>query len=195
MSVFRNHTPNRRNIAIVVNDYKAHRSDLKIDYQHRCGYCNDIDIWRCVWFEIDHFIPQKYLITITDTDYSNLVYSCRSCNNAKRGQWPTLDETISHQNNKGFIDPCSQEYNTQFSRFSNGRIRPETKLGEWMYNALKLYKPQHEIIWNIELLDSMIDEIETLLLNDDTNTLLSKKLLDSYREFRKYVKALSDNSF
>lgn len=189
MTVFRNHTPKRSPITLKVSHYREHLEPLKIDYQGRCGYCNDIDIWRIAWFEIDHLVPKKYLVTIQDTDYSNLVYACRSCNNAKRAQWPTADEKIHNINDEGFIDPCNDDYNNQFSRLENGRIHPETRLGEWMYNKMKFYKPQHEIIWNIEQLDILIDESEALLkaINNPT---LEEKLLPLYREYRNYTKQL-----
>lgn len=55
---------------------------------------------------------------------------------------------------------------------------------------MKLYKPQHEIIWNIDVLDNLIDEIEDLLsLSPETD--LSKRLLVAHQEFRKYLKQLS----
>ncbi|MEI6053676.1 MAG: hypothetical protein WCQ44_13305, partial [Opitutaceae bacterium] len=65
----------RRPIVTVVNKHGDHRSDLRIDYKYRCGYCNDIESYRITWFEIDHFVPKEYLKTITETDYSNLVYA------------------------------------------------------------------------------------------------------------------------
>ncbi|MEN5378770.1 HNH endonuclease [Sphingobacterium kitahiroshimense] len=189
MGVFRTFTPVRRPIIKKVSHYRDHRDDLKIDYQNRCGYCNDVDIWRTVWFEIDHLVPQKYLVTIKDTDYSNLVYACRSCNNAKRANWPTKDEKIHNVNNEGFIDPCDDEYNNQFSRLDNGRIKVESNLGEWMYNKMKLYKPQHEVIWNIEQLDILIDECEGFLATMPNDN-LKDRLLILYREYKNYTKQL-----
>ncbi|MBY0479708.1 MAG: HNH endonuclease [Chitinophagaceae bacterium] len=189
--VFREHIPTRSNIKTVVVNYAAHRVDLRRDYQNRCGYCDDVDTWRFSWFEIDHLVPQKYLVSILPTDYSNLVYACRSCNNSKRAQWPTKKEEIHNHNDEGFIDPCDASYSDQFSRAVNGRIVAETNLGAWMYKALKFYKPQHEIIWNIEQLDNMIDEIEAL----SADSVLLDQLLDCYRNFRKYVKELSEAGF
>jgi len=191
MGVFRLHTPKRSSITRTVSDYKDHKDDLKRDYKDRCGYCDSIDTWRFIWFEIDHFVPKKYLNAISDTDYKNLVYSCRSCNNAKRAKWPSKDENIPIVGDEGFIDPCDDKYNNQFERLSNGRILPKTNLGDWMYNALKLHKPQHEIIWNIHQIDLLIDKIEQLV-DDNNDDELFKRLLNCYREFRKYVKALSD---
>ena len=175
MSVFRSHTPKRRLISTKVKKYSAHKEDLRLDYRNRCGYCNDIESYRISWFEIDHFVPKEYLKTITEEDYSNLVYACRSCNNAKRAKWPTKDEKVHNQNYEGFIDPCNDDYNSQFNRLPNGRIVPNSNLGEWIYNALKLYKPQHEFIWNIEVLDDLIDEINGIL-EISQNDNLSKRL-------------------
>lgn len=189
MIPFRAETPKRRDIKTVVNKYSDHRGELKKDYKSRCGYCNDIDIWRTVWFEIDHFVPQKYLKTIKDTDYSNLVYACRACNNAKRAHWPTGDELIHNKNHEGFIDPCDDEYEKQFGRYSNGRIIHQTQLGKWIYFTLKLHKPQHEIIWQIQELDNLIEECELLLATMD-NQVLKDKLLNLYREYHKYTKQL-----
>jgi hypothetical protein len=191
MIPFRKETPIRSDIKTVVSKYSDHREELKKDYKRRCGYCNDIDTWRTVWFEVDHFVPQKYLKTIKDTDYSNLVYACRSCNNSKRAHWPTEDELIHYKDDKGFIDPCDNEYEKQFDRLDNGRIIHQTQLGKWMYYKLKLHKPQHEIIWQIEELDNLIEECENVLKTIE-NDALKNKVLGLYREYRKYTKQLGN---
>lgn len=194
MSLFRAETPKRRNITIEVSSYGKHRNDLKKDYLDRCGYCNSVDTWRFVWFEIDHFVPQKYLRTIKGTDYYNLVYACRSCNNAKRAKWPSMDEKVHNKNNKGFIDPCDDEYGNQFERTDSGRILPTTKLGQWIYDELNLYKPQHEIIWSMAELDELIQEIEEVLKHSP-NEDLKDRLLECYRGFIDYAKKLSSAGF
>ena len=65
MNAFRSFTPKRRKITTSVKHHGDHRADLKLDYKDRCGWCNDIDTWRVTWFEIDHFVPQKYLKKIS----------------------------------------------------------------------------------------------------------------------------------
>lgn len=157
-----------------------------VKFHHRCGYCNARDALKITYFEIDHFIPKDILTIYKDTDYCNLVYACRSCNNSKRKHWPTNDEKISHNGVEGWIDPCDQDYNRQFGREENGEIKPITELGEWMYTHLKLYKPQHAILWNIEQLDNMINELEVLI--DDQDIALKEELLNLYREYRAYIK-------
>lgn len=193
MPTLRNYIPKRRNITTVVKQYRDHKEDLKLDYQNRCGYCNDMDTWRNTWYEIDHFVPDKYWVTIKSTDYSNLVYACRSCNNAKRRHWPTKDEKIHNHNDEGFIDPCDDKYDSQFSRLENGRIVPETKLGQWMYNTLKLYKPQHEIICNIEQLDNLIIECKKILAvmpENESNNKTKDLLLNLFDQYWNYTKQL-----
>lgn len=183
---FRDHTPVRRAITTVVATHRDHRADLKTDFVSRCGYCNSIDSWKTTYFEIDHFIPAKILTIKTTTDYSNLVYACRSCNNAKRKKWPTNDETVPNRNNEGFIDPCDATYKDQFIRDGQGKIVHSTPLGAWMYIELKLFKPQHQIIWNIEELEKLIDESEALVAKIN-NPALEARLLTLYRTYRNYV--------
>ena len=194
--MFRDFTPKRQNITRKVSDYKNHRSDLKNDFKERCGYCNDIYVWRFASFEIDHFIPRKkdkktFLTIKSETDYSNLVYACKSCNNSKSNKWPTNDENLHNENDIGFIDPCDDNYNLQFDRLNNGQIKAITSLGTWMYKELKLYKPQHEFIWNLEELDKIIEESEIILKSTTDETLtsdLKDLILDFYRKYRKYTR-------
>lgn len=71
----------------------------------------------------------------------------------------------------------------------DGRIIYQTQLGKWMYYKLRLHKPQHQIIWQIEELDSLIEECEKLLEVMD-NDVLKDRVLRLYREYRKYTKQL-----
>lgn len=198
--MFRDFTPKRQNITRVVKDYTSHRADLKNDFKERCGYCNDIYIWRFASFEIDHFIPRKkdkktFLSIKSETDYSNLVYACKSCNNSKSNKWPTNDENLHNENDIGFIDPCDDSYNLQFDRLNNGQIKAITSLGNWMFKELKLYKPQHEFIWNLEELDKIIEESEIILKSTTEETLsndLKDIILDFYRKYRQYTKLLGN---
>lgn len=190
MSEFRNFTPQRKIINREVNDYHEHRKNLREDFCRRCGYCNDRDTLKLTYFEIDHFIPKHILTIYKDTDYCNLVYACRSCNNAKRKHWPTNDEKVPHNEVEGWIDPCDKSYNEQFERESNGEIKPKTELGKWMYDHLKLYKPQHAILWNIEQMDNMIEELEELIKHRDF--VFKEELLNLYREYRAYIKLFEE---
>jgi hypothetical protein len=155
-----------------VRDYREHRDNLREDFEKRCGYCNDPDFFKTAYYEIDHFIPknflkEKYPITEEyenkEQEYSNLVYSCHFCNNAKGKQWPTGSMEIHHENNAGFIDPCNIEYDKQFERNEKGEIISRTELGNWIYKTLKLWKPEHAFIWHLDELKQSIDEIEKII--------------------------------
>ena len=158
--LFREICPKRSTDVPVYKNYKKYRQQLSEDFNHRCGYCNDLDWPRKEHFEIDHFVPKDAMVDLKDNEYSNLVYSCRSCNNAKRAKWPSGDENLSNIDNKGWLDPCSEEYGEQFERTEDGAIIPKTELGKWMYDNLKLGKTQHEYLWNIEQLKIICDALE-----------------------------------
>ena len=94
MSDFRKITPARRKSVPVYKTHNEYKPLLREDFHQRCGYCGDHEFFRDTYYEVDHFVPQKYLVNISPTEYSNLVYSCRSCNNFKRAKWPTGDENV-----------------------------------------------------------------------------------------------------
>lgn len=176
MAEFRSIHPKRQNITTKVSTYNAHKESLRKDFNERCGYCNCFDHFKKTFYEIDHFIPVNILTIMSATDYANLVYACRSCNNAKSCKWPSNDESIPHFNNEGFIDPCDENYAVQFTRNDNGEIVPITELGKWMYRELKLYNFQHAIIWKLEQLYFQIKEIKELIKEDENHPL--NKLMD-----------------
>lgn len=155
---FRLSTPSRAAGVATQNDYKKYREQLKNDFNCRCGYCDDPDVPRAERFEIDHFVPRK-VDPARESDYSNLVYACRSCNNSKRAKWPTGDKQIPNDGKKGWIDPCDKNYDAQFARGLYGEIIAITDLGKWMHEALNLWKPQHEILWCYEEIDHALKEI------------------------------------
>lgn len=191
MAAFRIKHPQRRNITHSVVSHREHKNDLRIDFNERCGYCDCWDKFKTTYYEVDHFIPESILTIMSKTDYWNLVYACRSCNNAKRKKWPTNDENISNQNNQGFIDPCHDDYAKQFERSDNGEIRPITDLGKWMFIALKLDKPQHSIIWQLERLGTMIDEIR-LIVDVNPNHPLKNDLLSICLRYIDYENQLRE---
>ncbi|CAN2039369.1 hypothetical protein GMMP15_110027 [Candidatus Magnetomoraceae bacterium gMMP-15] len=104
-----------------------------------------------------------------DADYTNLVFSCRYCNNSKRKKWPTNDRDKCNDGKIGFIDPCNKNYDSQFTRNSIGEIIPQSELGKWMHTELKLYLSRHSILWQIEKIENILKKFRELSLdkNDD----------------------------
>lgn len=174
MEDFRKVTPFRRTNVENSKDISKYKNLLRQDFNERCGYCGDHEFFRDSFYEIDHFVPKKYLKTISETEYSNLVYSCRACNNFKRAKWPTQDENIHNNGKEGFIDPCNSEYTEQFKRINDGSIYPVTDLGSWMWSALNLGNPIHRIKWKLEQVRCKIMMLRDLV---DTNSVDDLKLI------------------
>jgi hypothetical protein len=160
MNKFRETEPNKRVITTAVTSYQEHKDDLIIDFHNSCGYCDDNDIWRNAFYEIDHFIPKDYLENKEHTDYSNLVYSCRYCNNSKRKKWPTGDRNIPNDGVVGFERPWTKEYSDLFKRDFKGNIVSDSDLGNWIIKNLNLGLKRHSIIWQLEKIDRTLDELE-----------------------------------
>ena len=72
---------------------------------------------------------------------------------------------------------------------ANGQIKAITKLGDWILKELKLDKPQHEIIYNLEQLDLIIDQLKVDIENlEDIN--LYKRITKLLLNYRDYVQQL-----
>lgn len=177
MSDFRKISPTRRNNPPQVKRYQEYKSFLREDFHQRCGYCGDHDFFKENFYEIDHFEP-KDLRSGKEKDYSNLVYSCRLCNNSKRAKWPTQEISKPNDGIQGWIDPCASGYKDQFTRLSDGSIQPVTNLGRWMWSALTLGNPRHRIIW-------MLEDIRTQLINALEIDTFDKDELSGIKELAK----------
>lgn len=188
MGDFRKRTPIRRTNAPKESKYSNYKPLLRIDFNERCGYCGDHDFFSQTYYEVDHFVPKKYLKTKTPTDYSNLVYCCRACNNFKRAKWPTQDENRPHDGVKGFIDPCDASYQNQFERLSDGAIHSITKLGDWMWSALNFGNPIHRIIWSLEQLKVCIDKLKSVQFTSNEEDCIFKTLVEEYMSFEEQLK-------
>ena len=187
---FRKNTPTRRINPPTVTDYHKHKDNLREDFRHRCGYCDDHDYFRTTDYQIDHFVPRVLLKTIKPTDYTNLVYSCRSCNRAKWDKWPTVNEKVANDGFTGFVDPCDTEYDKQFSRNRRGEIIAVTPLGEWMWKALNLGNPAHSVVWKLEQIRIIIDELQVIADTYPTDSSVSVTLNKLNKGYRDYLDQL-----
>lgn len=182
-----------------VEKYGEYKKELKEDYFSRCGYCNDSDHWTGGWrfYQIDHFVPRGYLKKISLTEYTNLVYSCFFCNNSKRAKWPTKDEKTHNDGKKGFEHPGTATYETHLQRDKDGNIIATTDLGTYMIKAMKLGLKRHGLIWNLEKLELIIDNVEEEFKkkkNKISAELAGKiaLLLFQYRKYSKLLRAEAD---
>lgn len=173
--------------------YSEYRSDLELDFNGACGYCDDNNLRvDSVCFHIDHFAP-KSLFPLLQNEYTNLVYSCRFCNQCKSSHWIGNDATIPHDGQKGFIDPCSNEYDQNLERDSYGRIRGKTELGRYIVRRLNLNLIRHELLWNARRARSLRDVIPTLTEKYEAaglpNNAIYTSLLKRYMELTKQIES------
>ena len=144
----------------IYTDYKRFKKYLRKDFNNRCGYCDDLDYYAggVDVYHIDHFKPKDEThFPILINKYSNLVYSCPYCNRAKSNKWEL----------RGFIDPCSRQYDNHLLRNLTGKINSITTQGKYIFINLKLFLLRHELLWS---LDKLKTQKEKLLGKIDLNS-------------------------
>lgn len=173
--------------------YRSYKPFLQEDFNGRCGYCDDLDI-HCGGkdvFHIEHFRPHsRPEFEHLKHDYNNLVYACPYCNRAKSNDWPAGDSEQTVVDGRGYVDPCDVDYENHLTRQDDGRILPQTAVGSYMFEHLKLGLRRHQLAWVYEQLEVLLRELTTELRNFDGNPNLPQKLskhhLELTYEFLKY---------
>jgi uncharacterized protein (TIGR02646 family) len=167
--------------------YESYRDTLREDFNKRCGYCDDTDLLRIRSFTIDHFVPRNpkdFKHDIEPNYYYNLVYACHFCNSAKSNKWMTTNVKESHDGERGFIDPTSDDYTNFFRRDKSGKIHSNgvnDVLAQFIVKELKLWLPIHEITWKLERLIELSNAIEEKI-NSETDEALKQDLEVRFNE-------------
>ena len=184
--------------------YADYKPFLKKDFCGRCAYCNLSDEAITTPFEVDHFIPKaifKEHRMDLDTDYTNLVYSCKKCNNAKRHQF-SGDIHSAHPTNELFYDPVLVDYNNIFYRNDMGAIDSDDGKGKESIVRLKLYRPIHILAWVCEEMNETAEKLETAVKAEqdaERKKPLEKALPTINSQYRKlnrlFIAAYNDNNF
>lgn len=200
---FRTHTINK-STPKPRNVYKAYKSNLQKDFCNRCAYCNIKDTQITTWFEVDHLIPRaefKNIRSSLDTDYRNLIYSCKKCNMAKGNQFAG-DVFSDPPENELFYNPATVDYNTIFYRNEFGAIDSDDEKGKDMIKRLKLYRPIHILAWLCEEINNTADKLDAVIENERDpyrKQNLLKVLAHINEKYRKYINlflaAYNDNTF
>jgi hypothetical protein len=166
-------------------NWSQHKPDLQEDFHHHCGYCGSYDGFRHTYFEVDHFIPKSLFEkndNITYCQYDNLVYSCKFCNNNKLSKWPSGDETINIVDDKGFIDPCSEEYDYHLYRTEDGGILWKTALGEWLVKKAFKFDERDvsiKLLWELnqsrKVLEALVIEMKKRATDSEEYNIIKKE--------------------
>lgn len=164
---------------------------MREDFNGRCGYCDVLDkpYGGQRVFHIDHFRPQKYFSDLK-SDYNNLVYACRYCNGGKRDDWPAGTGEHCVVDGKGYVDPCDRDFDNHFARYDDGRICPQTDVGNYMFQKLKLGLRRHQLAWMYEKLEYTLNNLRAELKNFSEPTPIKEQLMNYQskvvEEFFKY---------
>ena len=107
-------------------DYNSYRDWLRDEFTFRCVYCLHREQWSHGGpaFHIDHFVP----VTADPTgkrEYSNLLYACARCNEAKRAVL-------------GLPDPCQIAFHDCLRIMDDGRIEALSNEGKKLNLVLRL---------------------------------------------------------
>ena len=112
-------------------DHASYRHWLRDEFTFRCVYCLTRERWydRAATFNIEHFIPVA-VNPLGKCEYTNLLYACATCNNAKRDIL-------------GVPDPCHIAFSNCVRVRSDGRIESLNDEGEALVEKLRLNSDQN----------------------------------------------------
>lgn len=176
---------------------KTNKKYLAKDFDHRCAYCDDWDKYNGGErsYHVEHFAPKEKFPALKYV-YDNLLYACPYCNEAKSDKWPSDKPEISVVGNRGFVDPCTEEYYKYIYRNEDGSIGYNGELGKYIYYELNLYLKRHEVNYNLVLINEKIDELEIVIQRKKEKgeevEKWEKLHYDLLREFRYRMVELSD---
>jgi hypothetical protein len=181
---FRKKMPVRKT-GLADKTYTLFKGELRADFAERCGYCDAPDHY-CGGqrgYQIDHFAPKKKFPQLANV-YANLVYACPICNRAKWDDWIGDCPNTPVTEDKGYVDPCTEEYDVHLTRSGTGQIEALTPLGRYMRDSLKLTLLRHQLIWQAEKLDEVKGKILALLPQAKANGVPARhiQLLERYVE-------------
>ncbi len=125
--------------AKIYKDYSKYKPNLRSDFKKCCAYCliHEDYLGGETNFEIDHHQPSSLFPSLNST-YTNLFWSCHTCNNAKSNKWPTPQDILQ---GKRFIDTTQEKYSDHFTIDDKGRIYSTTDIGLYTRFILKLDRP------------------------------------------------------
>jgi hypothetical protein len=115
-------------------EYGEYKPYLRVDFWHSCAYCTLSEAEaKAVRFTIDHYEPREARKDLVN-EYSNLMYSCDTCNGRKGDRCPP-----EHARKEGyrFFRPDQDIRNEHFER-DEIWLREKTNVGFYTINALDL---------------------------------------------------------
>lgn len=146
-------------------DYNSYRDWLRDEFMFRCVYCLHREQWygRGATFHIDHSVPVTE-DSDRECDYSNLLYACGTCNEAKKAVL-------------GLPDPCRVAFHNCLRIMSDGHVEALNNDGERLRQVLRLDSPK-----NVSYRWQLMRTLEALRMEKP----------DLYREWMRFPDDLPD---
>jgi hypothetical protein len=146
-------------------DYESFRDWLRGEFTFRCVYCLHREQWygRGVTFHIDHSNPVTADLQ-GECEYSNLLYACATCNEAKKAI-PNVP------------DPCQVAFHGCLRIMPDGHVEALNADGAKLEQALGLNRPS-----NLRYRSRWMRALEALRTKEP----------DLYREFMGFPENLPD---
>lgn len=189
MRVHGDKTIRRRTDVAFQSDYKKYEPDLRKDFYNMCGYCGKHEMVSHKGMEPDHLVPVKFAPD-RKCDYSNLVYSCFTCNRKKSGKWPTEDKYIPNDGQIGFVDPATEEFDKHLGRANSGELEYYTPVGRYMYKEVFKFDIRPTIVsWRASVLHQLSSELKQRI------NMLSEEENEKYKEITYELSILQEYLF
>lgn len=111
--------------------YGSYRDWLRDEFMFRCVYCLHREQWysRGGTFHIDHFVPVS-ADPRGALQYSNLLYACKTCNEAKADIL-------------GLPDPCFVSFRECLEIEADGQVVAKTSVGRRLCDVLRMNSPNN----------------------------------------------------
>lgn len=189
MRVHGDKTIRRRTDVAFQSNYKKYEPDFRIDFYNMCGYCGKHEMVSHKGMEPDHLVPDR-IAPERKCDYSNLVYSCFTCNRKKLGKWPTRDKNIPNDGQVGFVDPATEEFDKHLGRADSGELEYYTPVGLYMYKEVFKFdiRPTKDI-WRASMLYQLSSELQRRI------SMLSEEDNEKYKNISVELSALQEYLF
>jgi hypothetical protein len=131
----------RSNVSPKAN-YHDYREQLRLDFWFSCGYCSitEIEAWG-ISFEIDHYYPRVTHPELI-SDYENLMYSCKTCNQYKGDYYPNERE---FEAGNVILRPDRDDPRDHIE-LENEKLLAKTPTGEFNIEMLYLNRKQLQTI-------------------------------------------------
>lgn len=178
----------KKNSVDVQNAYTDNYTDYLDTIPHKYGGGSKV-------YHVEHFAPKEKFPELK-FQYDNLLYACPFCNISKSNKWPSDSSTVAVVGNKGFIDPCTYEYEKHLGRHTSGEIYYKTALGKYMFYEMKLYLQRHQLIYNLGRVHAKLKEVKKEIDRREHVHKPTEDLTELYKElcviFFEYYNAFSE---